>query len=202
MARRRTVANPLALAVLVELITGPKHPYEMARWFKETGKDRHIKYNQGSLYMVVDQLTRAGFITEQKTVRDSERPERTLYAITAEGRRELYDWMRELVGHPQREYPLFLVALSLIAVLSPKETIELLEQRLGALAEEADAIRKGVRAASEQGVDWIYLIEEEYRLAVVKTEQRFVKELIGSLGKPEYVRTWNAWSKSLPKPKS
>src|SRR5215813_14143402 len=100
----RKVANPLALAVMAELLTGAKHPYEMARRFKETGKDRHIKYNQGSLYMVVEQLTKAGFIAEQKTVRDSQRPERTVYTLTNEGRRDVYDWMRDIVSRPQREY--------------------------------------------------------------------------------------------------
>jgi len=193
---KRTVANPLALAVMAELLTGPKHPYEMARQFKQTGKDRHIKYNHGSLYMVVDQLTRAGFIAPEKTVRDSQRPERTLYALSAEGRRELYDWMREIVARPQREYPIFLVALSLIAMLPPKETVELLEQRLGILAEEGEEIRETVRGATENRVPWVFLIEEEYRLAVIKTEQRFVKDLIDSIGKPEYVKQWNEWTKA------
>src|SRR5262245_13402289 len=133
MATKRKVANPLALAVMAELYTGPKHPYEMARQLKATGKDRHIRYNQGSLYMVVEQLTKAGFVAEQKTVRDSLRPERTIYTLTGDGRRELHEWMRDIVARPQREYPIFLVALSLIAMLPPKETIELLDQRLNAL---------------------------------------------------------------------
>lgn len=196
-ATRRKVANPLALAVMAELLTGPKHPYEMARHLKETGKDRHIKYNHGSLYMVVEQLEKAGFVAEQKTVRDSQRPERTIYSLTAEGRRELFDWMRELVARPQREYPIFLVALSLLAMLPPNEAAELLGQRLEAMAEESGEIKETVRGASEQGVPWVFLVEEEYRLAVLKTEQRFIKELIESLRKPDYVRKWNEWNAAL-----
>ncbi len=201
MAPKRKVANPLALAVMAELLTGPKHPYEMARDFKATGKDRHIKFNQGSLYMVVEQLVKAGFITEQKTVRDSQRPERTVYALAATGRRELNDWMRELVARPQREYPSFLVALSLLAMLPPGETIELLEQRLTALAEQITEIRETVKMATDQEVPWVFLIEEDYRLAVLKTEQRFVKDLIESLGKADYVRKWNEWNDALKRKK-
>jgi DNA-binding PadR family transcriptional regulator len=201
VSKRRKVANPLALTVMAELLTGPKHPYEMARRLRETGKDRHVKYTQGSLYMVVEQLTRAGFIAEQKTVRDSQRPERTVYALTSDGRRDLFDWMRELLARPQRDYPIFLVALSLLAMLPPRETIDLLGQRLDALAEASDEIRDTVRAATEKGVPWVFLIEEEYRLAVLKTEQRFVKELIESLGKPEYARKWNEWSEAMRRKK-
>lgn len=199
MDTRRKVANPLALAVLAELLTGPKHPYEMARRLEQTGKDRHIRYNQSSLYMVVRQLERAGFIAEHRTVRDSQRPERTVYALTAAGRRELHDWMRALVARPEREYPSFLVALSLIAVLPPEETIDLLGQRLGTLTQERDEIRSTMRKATEDGVPWVFLVEEEYRLRVIETEQRFVKKLIDSLGTPDYVRRWHEWHDSLGK---
>ncbi|HEV7934344.1 MAG TPA: PadR family transcriptional regulator [Actinomadura sp.] len=190
MAKRRKVANPLALAVLAELLMGPMHPYEIGRRLKEHDKDRNIKYNRGSLYMVVEQLERAGFITEQETVRDTQRPERTVYALTGEGRGELYDWLRELVAQPRHEYPQFGVALSLMSVLAPAEAVELLGRRLTALAEEIDEIRAIVRAAVEGGVAWVFLVEEEYRLAVLEAECRFVTRLIESLEQPDYVRAW------------
>ncbi|MDX6428839.1 MAG: hypothetical protein QOE54_1205, partial [Streptosporangiaceae bacterium] len=98
MAKRRKVANPLALAVLAFLLMEPMHPYELGRRLQETDKDRSFKYNRGSLYMVVKQLRKAGFIIEQETVRDTQRPERTVYALTGEGRQELHDWLCDLVA--------------------------------------------------------------------------------------------------------
>jgi DNA-binding PadR family transcriptional regulator len=190
VAKRRKVANPLALAVLAELLMGPLHPYEIGRRLKEHGKDRNIKYNRGSLYMVVEQLKKAGFVSEQETVRDTQRPERTVYALTDEGRDELYDWMRELVAQPRHEYPEFGVALSLLSVLSPTEAVELLRQRLAALADEIDEIRGSVQTAVDAGVAWVFLVEEDYRLALVDAESRFVTGLIESLEQPEYVRAW------------
>ena len=190
MAKRRTVANPLALAVLAELLLGPLHPYEIGRRLKEHGKDRNIKYNRGSLYMVVEQLTKAGFISAQETVRDTQRPERTVYALTDDGRDELYDWLRELVAQPRHEYPQFGVALSLLSVISPPEAVELLEQRRSALTSESDEIRAAVRAAGESGVAWVFLVEEEYRLALLEAESRFVAGLVESLRQPDYVRAW------------
>jgi DNA-binding PadR family transcriptional regulator len=189
--KQRTVANPLALAVLAFLMMGPMHPYELGRRLKETGKDRDIKYNRGSLYMVVEQLTKAGFIAEQETVRDTQRPERTVYALTTAGRDELYDWMRELVAKPQHEYPHFGVALSLLSVLSPAESVALLGQRLVALSNEIDQIRASVRTATEAGVVWMFLIEEEYRLALLDAESQFVTGLIESLQQPDYIRAWH-----------
>ena len=137
----RKVANPLALAVLAELLMGPLHPYEIGRRLQEHRKDQSIKYNRGSLYMVVEQLKKAGFVAEQETVRDTQRPERTVYALTADGRSELFDWLRTLVAEPRHEYPHFGVALSLLSILPPPDAVELLTRRLAALAAEAEEIR-------------------------------------------------------------
>lgn len=191
MPPRRKVANPLALAVLAYLLDEPMHPYELGRRLKAHGKDRNINYNRGSLYMVVEQLRKAGFITQQESVRDTHRPERTIYRITRDGRDELYDWMRELIARPRQEYPHFGVALSLLAVLSPEEAGELLRQRLTALAEQAEEARGVVRQATEDGVLWVFLVEEEYRIALLDAERRLVTNLIESLKDPVYHRAWH-----------
>ncbi|NUO98254.1 MAG: PadR family transcriptional regulator [Nonomuraea sp.] len=191
MEKRRKVANPLALAVLAFLLVEPMHPYELGRRLQETEKDKSFKYNRGSLYMVVKQLAKAGFIVEQETVRDTERPERTLYALTAEGREELYDWLRELVSTPHEEYPHFGVALSLISVLDPAEAVGLLERRSAALTAERADLHQVVESAREGGVAWVFLVEDDYRLAVLDAELAFIARLVDSLSAPDYARTWH-----------
>jgi DNA-binding PadR family transcriptional regulator len=186
----RKVANPLGLAVLAFLAMGPMHPYELGRRLTETGKDRNIKFNRGSLYMVVEQLRKAGFVQEHEVVRDSQRPERTVYALTPLGRNELHDWMRELLARPQAEFPQFGVALSLLAVLTPAEAAGLLAQRLAALDAGIGEIEDVMRGAADQGVAWIFLIEEEYRKDLVRAERDFVERLIESLNRPDYVQAW------------
>lgn len=187
---RRKVSNPLALAVLAHLVMGPMHPYELGKQLKDTGKDRNIKFNRGSLYMVVEQLRKAGFVAEQETVKDTQRPERTIYALTDTGRDELHDWMRELVGDPAHEYPQFGVALSLISVLDPVESVELLKARADALTKDLDETRAMVGKATADGVQWIFLVEEEYRMSLVEAELRLVEKLTGELAKAEYQHLW------------
>lgn len=187
---RRTVSNPLALAVLAHLVMGPMHPYELGKQLKDTGKDRNIKFNRGSLYMVVEQLLKAGFIAEQETVKDTQRPERTIYALTDTGREEMHDWMRELLRDPAHEYPRFGVALSLIAVLDPAEAVDLLRTRSDALKKDLDETRAMVAKATGDGVQWIFLVEEEYRMSLVEAELRLVEKLTGELAKAEYQQNW------------
>ncbi|MEU1283784.1 PadR family transcriptional regulator [Kitasatospora sp. NPDC005856] len=189
MAKRRTVSNPLALAVLAELTIEPMHPYEMGRRLKEQGKDRNIKYNRSSLYMVVEQLRKAGFVAERETVRDTQRPERTVYALTEEGRAELDDWMRELVAEPQHEYPAFGVALCLLAALPIEESADLLGRRLEALDERIDATRAQLHEVAGTDVHPMFVIEEDYALALLRAERRYTENLVAQLRDPEFGRT-------------
>lgn len=195
MASRRKVNNLLALAVLSYLTTGPKHPYELGRSLREHGDDRSIKFNHGSLYMVVRQLAKAGFIVEQETTRAGQRPERTVYALTDAGRNELHNWLRELVEEPQHEYPQFVAALSLIAALPPGEVVELLGRRLGRLAEQRAEIRNLIDSTLAGGVHPLFLVEEEYRLALLDAESSFVEQFIERINLPEtgWARLWDVF---------
>ena len=190
MAKRRKVANPLALAVLAWLVMEPMHPYELGRRLQETGQDKQIKYNRSSLYMVMEQLAKAGFIAAQQTVRDTQRPERTVYALTDAGRSELYDWMRELVAEPRHEYPHFGVALSLLSVLAPLEAAELLTRRRSVLDAEIDATRSAMADATAGGLAWVFQIEDDYRLTLLAAESRFVAGLITALRDPDNLQQW------------
>jgi len=192
MAKKRKVGNLLALAVLSYLTQRPMHPYELGRTLREHDDARSIKYNHGSLYMVVQQLAKAGFITELETTRDGARPERTVYALTDAGRRELRDWLRELVQEPQHEYPQFVAALSLIAALPPSEVVELLGRRLGRLATQRAEIRHLIDRTVAAGVHPLFLVEEDYRLALLDAESSFVERFIDQITNPEtgWGRPW------------
>jgi DNA-binding PadR family transcriptional regulator len=178
MATKRKVGNLLALAVLSYLSSRPMHPYELGRTLKEHGDERSIKFNHGSLYMVVQQLTRAGFIAERETNREGQRPERTVYALTDAGRRELRDWLRELVEVPRWEYPAFVAALSMIAALPPSEAVELLHRRLDRLGELRDEVRALIDRALADGVPGLFLVEEDYRVSQLEAESSFVERFI------------------------
>jgi DNA-binding PadR family transcriptional regulator len=192
MAKKRKVGNLLALAVLSYLTQRPMHPYELGRTLRDHGDARSIKYNHGSLYMVVQQLAKAGFIVEQETTRHGQRPERTVYALTDAGRHELRDWLRELVEEPQHEYPQFVAALSLIGALPPGEVVELLGRRLGRLATQRAEIRDLVDSTLAAGVHPLFLVEEDYRLALLDAESSFVERFIDQISNPEtgWGRPW------------
>src|SRR5215813_8824032 len=179
MANKRKVGNPLALAVLSYLTMRPMHPYELSRTLRDNGDARSIKFNHGSLYMVVQQLAKAGFVAEVETSREGQRPERTVYAITDAGRREARDWLSELISEPEHEYPHFVTALP------PGEVVPLLRARLEALVGQRAEIQGMIDSSLGQGVPRLFLVEEEYRLALLDAESAFVERFIAEIGDPE-----------------
>jgi DNA-binding PadR family transcriptional regulator len=181
----RKVGNLLALAVLSYLTQRPMHPYELGRTLRAHGDERSIKFNHGSLYMVVRQLAKAGLIAEQETVREGQRPERTVYALTDAGRQEFHAWLRELLEEPRHEYPQFVAALSLVAALPPDEVVELLANRRRKLAEQRTESAEIVERTVAAGVHPLFLIEEEYRLALLDAEAAFVDDFVARITDPE-----------------
>lgn len=192
MAGKRKVANLLGLAVLSYLSQQPMHPYALSRALREHGDDRSIKFSHGSLYMVVGQLVRAGFVAPQETGREGQRPEHTVYTLTSAGRQELRDWLRELVAEPRHEYPAFVSALSLITALPPGEAVALLRHRLSSLAAERERISALIADSLARNVPGLFLIEEEYRLEQLDTESAFTERLIKRMTSPapDWIGGW------------
>ncbi len=178
MAKRRKVGNMLALALLALLAPGqPMHPYEMANVLRRTGKERDMKIKWGSLYTVVQNLEKHGFIEATGSNREGRRPERTVYAITDAGRAEVRDWLRELVSEPEPEPFRFEAALSVVGILPPDEVTELLQQRLAALDRDLAAQRAELEEARRQVVR-VFLVEGEYALAIREAEAAWVRSLL------------------------
>ncbi|MGV9613145.1 PadR family transcriptional regulator [Nocardia xishanensis] len=174
MATKRKVNNLLALAILTVIIERPMHRYEIASKLRERGKDQDMDIKWGSLYTVVENMVKAGFLEPVGSERDGARPERVIYRVTDAGRAEMSDWTRELIATPVRERDAFTAGLSVASVLSPDEVIELLGVRIGAL----EAIAAGVRgelAKLAGTLPRLFLIETEYGLAMLEAEAAWAR---------------------------
>ncbi|PZG15196.1 PadR family transcriptional regulator [Micromonospora craterilacus] len=177
MAKRRKVNNLMALAVLSVLVQRPMHPYEIASALRGWGKDQDMPIKWGSLYTVVGNLDKHGFITAVESVRAGRRPERTVYRITDAGRAELVDWARELLATPMAEYPRFRAGLSVLAAVHPDEAADLLRQRLSQVVENITAARAALAEHSTE-VPRLFLIESEYDLAMRKAEAAWIRAVL------------------------
>ena len=154
-----TKIGPMALAVLGLLEEHPRHPYDIACTMHQRNMDEHIRLSMGTMYHVVDQLQRLGWIRPTEIAREGRRPERTIYAATPEGREHFLQRLRELIAEPNREYSSFEAGLSFLHRLTREEAAALLRKRAAAL-----------RAQVER---WDYVLDQHThlkRLALIEVE--------------------------------
>lgn len=171
------------------------HPYEVAQTLRSRAKHETIRLNYGSLYSVVEGLAARGLIEPRETVREGKRPERTVYAITALGIRELSDWLSELVSTPAKEYLQFEAALSLLPGLPPDEALDLLRLRANTLEVRLRQSEATHALAHDHGLPRLFMLESEYGDALLRAELEFVHALVTDLenGKLEGLDEWRGW---------
>jgi DNA-binding PadR family transcriptional regulator len=196
MAEKRKVASLLALAVLATVVQRPMHRYEMASVMRARGKDRDMNIKWGSVYTVVQNLERNGYLESIGVTRQGARPERTMYQITDAGRDELVAWTRELIAEPEAEHTRFVAGLSVLAVLTPQDAADLLDRRLERLTESIETLRAELQQAAE--VPRLFLIEDEYRIAMTQAEADWTRSLLDELstGTFPHLDVWHRWHES------
>jgi DNA-binding PadR family transcriptional regulator len=196
----RLPSNPLALAILAQLLERPMHPYEIAGQIRDRGLDMVFKLNYGSLYTVVESLERAGHVAPRETSREGRRPERTVYELTQSGRQTLFAWLRDVLRRPVNEYPRFAGGLAFIAALPPDEAALLLIDRMQALEHEVVDLRATLDRVVTSGLPRLFVVEGEYSLAMREAELEWVRHLHREIvnGSLDGIATWITFHAESP----
>ncbi|WP_280251628.1 PadR family transcriptional regulator [Nocardia abscessus] len=192
--KKRKVDNLLALAVLSVIVERPMHRYEIAQTLRDRGKDHDMAIKWGSLYTVVQNMAKVGFLEVVGSEREGARPERVIYRITDEGRAEMADWTRELLSSPEPEPHRFVAGLSMLAVLPPAEVVELLGTRLEALARTIETVRRELGELAGT-LPRLFIIESEFGLAMLEAEAAWTRSLRDELTEGAFpgLVQWREW---------
>ena len=171
------------------------HPYRMHEVIKARGKDRIANVAQrNSVYQTIDRLVRAELIAVRETARAERRPERTVYEITDAGWTALREWTADMLSAPAREFPEFPAELASVMVLSPEDVTTRLETRAAGLRTSLAADRAAMRSVPD--LPRLFLLDEEYSLAVREAELRWVEGVLDALRSGEL--TWSAeWIRAV-----
>ena len=180
--------SPLGLIVLWQLVDGPKHVYGIQKLLEQQGKDRVVNVRaRASLYQALDRLTRLGLVEVHETVGRQGYPDRVVYAITDAGRDAAREWLREMLRTADEEYPDFVAAVSIMFALEPEDVRLQLEARSDALTTELADVR--AQFDGNPDLPRLFLLEEEYRRAVLQAELAWLRAVIADLESGEL--TWS-----------
>lgn len=187
MTESAQVQSPLALVLLGLLTEEPMHAYRLRHLIRQRGKDTVVNVaRSNSVYQTIDRLRRSGLIRVRTTTRGEGRPDRTIYEITAEGKSTLRHWLATTLSTPAREFPEFPAALATMAAATPTEAARALNARVAALTERIDELDARLKG---NNVPRLFLVEDEYALAMARAELRWVRSLVADLEGKELF--WN-----------
>lgn len=173
--------TPLGISVLALLCEQAMHPYEMYQLLMTRKDDRIVKIRPGSLYHAVDRLAEQQLVEEVGTDREGNRPERTIYTITEDGRTTLTNRIAEILRTPVREYPQFVLALSEIHNLNASDATALLRQRIEHLRTEAAELAEFEVAAAALHKPAIFFVQIGYMGAVIAAEVAWLERFVASV---------------------
>ncbi|MCW2769952.1 MAG: transcriptional regulator [Aeromicrobium sp.] len=179
--------TPLALSALALLAERPMHPYEMYQLLLERREDRFVKVRPGSLYHSVQRLHTDQLVEVVGTDRDGNRPARTTYAITDEGRSAVVARVRELLQQPVREYPHFPLALTEAHNIPADEAVADLSQYVAALDDDIAQIDTALEAARRSGKPETYLVGADYLLATTIAQRDWLTTLITRIQTKDFI---------------
>jgi DNA-binding PadR family transcriptional regulator len=184
--------SSLALLVLWLLYEKPQHVYGMQKLIEAQGKDRVVNVrSRGSLYQTIERLVRHGLVEVSETVRVEGYPDRILYAITDAGREVAREWLRETLRTVGGEYPEFTAAVSILFGLPPDDARAQLEERERRLVTEL-ADTEAALAGPPAGLPRLFLLEEEYRKALLDAQLAWLRGVIADLrdGRLDWNEQW------------
>jgi DNA-binding PadR family transcriptional regulator len=124
--------------VLALLAKEPSHGYELRARLHEALGPLRDALNAGQVYVTLTRLEKAGMVTAEH-VGQADRPDRKVYALTAEGQQRVRVWLADVSWSRPTEFHLKLIAAAAARLADPVEIVDL--QRRELLRRLADAQR-------------------------------------------------------------
>lgn len=170
--------SPLATVALALLAEEPMHVYRMQALIRERAQDDVVNVgSRNSLHQVVTRLERDGLISAQTS---SAASRRTTYALTPRGADALGSWLDDMLARPRNEFPEFPAGLALAVFRSSGALADHLDARAAALRETLASPTPDETAAA-LGIDPVFLLEDDYKRAMVTAELAWVEALVRRL---------------------
>lgn len=159
---------------------GPQHGYQLRKLIEAQNIDHFSNVQLGSIYATLKRLARDGMVEARATEMSGPGPARAIHAITDEGRSKL----DKLIGGSftdveQPERPVDL-ALHFSSLLSRAMVVELLEQRIRALAAYREATQRLVASTEHPDAGVQELIRDigEHFVVITRAEHEWTTRVL------------------------
>jgi DNA-binding PadR family transcriptional regulator len=172
--------------VLGVLLGQPMHGYEVRRKLESWNAEQWANIAYGSIYFSLSKMAEEHLVEIVSTDDRGNRPARTVYGITDEGRRDFERQLRELWWEYRPVIDPFRVALSFMNCLPPDEVLAALRHRATGLRSTMEAFPYAIEGRLRNPTEPRHLAEV-LRLAAahMKTQLCWIEDTIDKVERGE-----------------
>jgi DNA-binding PadR family transcriptional regulator len=165
--------------VLAMLAKEPSYGYELRARLRQALGPLGEAMNPGQIYVTLTRLEKAGLVTSERAEGLTDRPDRTVYALTPAGQQRVAEWLAE-VSWPKpdlAEFHLKLVAAAAAGLADPLSIVDgqrrellrrLRDAQRAALAEpdgsDAGLLLEGVVLRLQADLRWLEACEQNWTI--------------------------------------
>jgi DNA-binding PadR family transcriptional regulator len=159
------------------LATGERHGYDLKREHDDRfPESRPLAF--GQIYATLDRLQKRGHVVAVDVER-AEGPDRTIFALTPEGRTELNAWLAETeVPFPFVANPLAIKATIALLIANDEAATEFLRRQR---AVHLDQMRAYTRAKTELGASIAAQLAADYAIAHLDADLRWLETALSRI---------------------
>lgn len=168
--------SKIALLVLGCIAEKPLNPYHLTKLFAQLNTERWFPMATSSIYAAIRSLVKKGYI-EGRKVRSGNMPQKTVYAITPQGKEVLQDNLVNYLREPQQVVSEFDLTLIFLFHLPKDLAIEALRAHKTRVEQEI-AGRKRACAALESTIPYNGLITMRHGLYQREADLKTLTELL------------------------
>jgi DNA-binding PadR family transcriptional regulator len=137
--------------VLAMLAKEPSHGYQLRARLRDALGPLGDPMNAGQIYVTLTRLEKAGLVTVERSTDETDRPDRKVYALTADGQQRVAEWIVE-VAWPRpglAEFHLKLIAAASARLADPITIVDTQRRELLRRLRDAQRAAMAEPAASD-----------------------------------------------------
>ena len=151
--------------VLALLAKEPSHGYQLRARLRQALGPLGDAMNDGQVYVTLARLEKAGQVTCETTAGAADRPDRKIYALTAEGQQRVAGWLAE-VSWPKPDLAEFHLKLLAATAARLADPIAIIDAQRAAMAEparsDASLLLEGVVLRLQADLRWLEACERNW----------------------------------------
>ncbi|MFS0706402.1 PadR family transcriptional regulator [Cellulomonas sp. 179-A 9B4 NHS] len=174
--------SAVAVMVLALLHERARHPYDVFQTLVERGDARLVRVTPGAVYHAVERLERDGLVTAAGTERCGNRPERTTYAATDDGRAALTRYVTAYLADEEPTHDAFAVGLAQAPHLPVDDVRAALTARRDRVAARLATLRARLDEVHAHGLPRRYTLDAEREAVLLAHDVDWLDAVLADLG--------------------